>query len=74
MNILRTLLATVSIAALPGLVAAAPAFGTVRNIVLVHGAFADGSGWKPVADILTKDGYTVSVVQEPRAWHTCSIG
>ena len=29
------------------------------------GAFADGSGWKPVADILRKDGYTVSVVQEP---------
>jgi pimeloyl-ACP methyl ester carboxylesterase len=37
----------------------------VKNIVLVHGAFADGSGWKPVADILGKDGYTVSVVQEP---------
>ena len=29
-----------------------------KNIVLVHGAFADGSGWKPVADILRKDGYT----------------
>jgi pimeloyl-ACP methyl ester carboxylesterase len=36
-----------------------------KNIVLVHGAFADGSGWKPVADILTKDGYKVSVVQHP---------
>ena len=36
-----------------------------RNIVLVHGAFADGSGWKPVADILRKDGYVVSIVQEP---------
>jgi pimeloyl-ACP methyl ester carboxylesterase len=36
-----------------------------RNIVLVHGAFADGSGWKPVADILTKDGYKVSIVQPP---------
>ncbi len=31
----------------------------------MHGAFADGSGWKPVADILRQDGYTVSVVQEP---------
>ena len=39
--------------------------GPVRNIVLVHGAFADGSGWKQVADILVKDGYNVSVVQEP---------
>jgi pimeloyl-ACP methyl ester carboxylesterase len=37
----------------------------VRNIVLVHGAFADGSGWRRVADILRKDGYTVSIVQEP---------
>jgi pimeloyl-ACP methyl ester carboxylesterase len=37
----------------------------VTNIVLVHGAFADGSGWRRVADILGKDGYTVSVVQEP---------
>jgi pimeloyl-ACP methyl ester carboxylesterase len=37
----------------------------VKNVVLVHGAFADGSGWKPVADILERDGYTVFVVQEP---------
>ncbi len=37
----------------------------VRNIVLVHGAWADGSGWKGVHDILVKDGYAVSVVQEP---------
>jgi pimeloyl-ACP methyl ester carboxylesterase len=37
----------------------------VRNIVLVHGAWADGSGWKGVYDILIKDGYNVSVVQEP---------
>jgi len=37
----------------------------VKNIVLVHGAFADGSGWRRVADILRKDGYTVSIVQEP---------
>ena len=37
----------------------------VKNVVLVHGAFADGSGWQRVADILGKDGYTVSVVREP---------
>jgi pimeloyl-ACP methyl ester carboxylesterase len=37
----------------------------VKNIVIVHGAFADGSGWRRVADILAKDGYAVSVVQEP---------
>jgi pimeloyl-ACP methyl ester carboxylesterase len=39
--------------------------GPVKNVVLVHGAFADGSGWQSVADILSKDGYSVSVVQEP---------
>jgi pimeloyl-ACP methyl ester carboxylesterase len=37
----------------------------VRNIVLVHGAWADGSGWKGVYDILVKHGYHVSIVQEP---------
>ena len=37
----------------------------IRNIVLVHGAWADGSGWRGVYDILVKDGYNVSIVQEP---------
>jgi len=37
----------------------------IRNIVLVHGAWADGSGWKGVYDILVKDGFNVSMVQEP---------
>jgi pimeloyl-ACP methyl ester carboxylesterase len=37
----------------------------IKNVVLVHGAFADGSGWEAVAAILKKDGYTVSVVQHP---------
>ena len=37
----------------------------IKNVVLVHGAFADGSGWEAVAEILRKDGYTVSVVQHP---------
>jgi len=37
----------------------------VHNIVLVHGAWADGSGWKGVYDILVKDGYNVGIVQEP---------
>ena len=39
--------------------------GIIRNVVLVHGAFADGSGWEAVAAILKKDGYTVAVVQHP---------
>jgi pimeloyl-ACP methyl ester carboxylesterase len=37
----------------------------VKNIVLVHGAWVDGSGWKPVYEILVKDGYSVTLVQEP---------
>ncbi|HEU5167891.1 MAG TPA: alpha/beta hydrolase [Chitinophagaceae bacterium] len=37
----------------------------VRNVVLVHGAFADGSGWRALYDILSKKGYNVSVVQNP---------
>ena len=37
----------------------------IKNIVLVHGAWADGSGWKGVYDILVKDGFNVSIVQEP---------
>jgi len=37
----------------------------VNNIVLVHGAFADGSGWEGVYKILTKKGYSVSVVGNP---------
>ncbi|HWZ40845.1 MAG TPA: alpha/beta hydrolase [Bradyrhizobium sp.] len=37
----------------------------LKNIVLVHGAWVDASGWKPVYDILTKEGFHVSMVQEP---------
>jgi pimeloyl-ACP methyl ester carboxylesterase len=44
---------------------AVSAQGGIRNVVLVHGAFADGSGWEAVANLLEKDGYTVSVVQHP---------
>jgi pimeloyl-ACP methyl ester carboxylesterase len=42
-----------------------PATVPIRNIVLVHGAWVDGSGWKPVYDILIRDGYHVTMVQEP---------
>jgi pimeloyl-ACP methyl ester carboxylesterase len=37
----------------------------ISNVVLVHGGFVDGSGWEGVYKILKKDGYTVSVVQNP---------
>src|SRR5216683_7437971 len=39
--------------------------GNVRNVVLVHGGFVDGSGWEGVYQALKKDGYTVSIVQNP---------
>ncbi len=37
----------------------------VRNVVLVHGGFVDGSGWQGVYNLLKQDGYHVSVVQNP---------
>jgi pimeloyl-ACP methyl ester carboxylesterase len=48
--------------------ASSPASGStnkVNNIVLVHGGFADGSGWRGVYDILKQHGFNVSVVQNP---------
>jgi pimeloyl-ACP methyl ester carboxylesterase len=39
--------------------------GATRNIVIAHGAYVDGSGWRAVYDILEKDGYHVTIVQEP---------
>jgi pimeloyl-ACP methyl ester carboxylesterase len=57
---------SVAVAATNPADAAGPAAaGTVRNIVLVHGADTDGSTWRGVYDVLTKDGYRVSVVQQP---------
>src|SRR5260221_8253510 len=38
---------------------------SVKNVVLVHGAFADGSGWKGIYDVLTRKGYHVTIVQNP---------
>jgi pimeloyl-ACP methyl ester carboxylesterase len=38
---------------------------SVKNVVLVHGAFADGSGWREVHDKLTARGYRVTIVQNP---------
>src|SRR5580693_9216575 len=37
----------------------------ISNIVLVHGGFVDGAGWRGVYDILKKDGFNVSIVQNP---------
>lgn len=37
----------------------------VNNIVLVHGGFVDGAGWRGIYDILKKNGFNVSIVQNP---------
>src|SRR5215468_6414889 len=60
------LIAAAALLALSGTAFAEPkADGATRNIVIVHGAFVDGSGWRAVHDILEKNGYRVSIVQEP---------
>ena len=48
-----------------GMALASVGHSTIKSVVLVHGAFADGSGWSLVAAVLEHDGYTVFVVQEP---------
>lgn len=59
--------ATASQAAIAAIAAPvkAPVKTQVKNVVLVHGFFADGSGWRGVADILVRDGFNVAVVQNP---------
>lgn len=66
MNTLKSgiLAATVALSAGTGVVTQANA-QAVKNVVLVHGAFADGSGYKGVYENLTKQGYHVTVVQNP---------
>src|SRR6202166_1831394 len=69
-NVMTKLYAVAALATLMGATlnaaAAGPAPKTgIKNVVLVHGAFADGSGWEAVANILKNDGYKVSVAQPP---------
>jgi len=56
---------TIAVALALGAMAVPASAAPVRNIVLVHGAWVDASGWKGVYDILTRDGFNVSMVQEP---------
>lgn len=58
------IIALSSVCLMAGISTAAQA-ENVKNIVLVHGAFVGGAGWRPVYDILTQDGYKVTLVQEP---------
>jgi len=58
-------LAAVMVATSPALEARVARTGTAKNIVLVHGTHEDGSAWRGVYNILKKDGFHVSVVQQP---------
>ena len=68
---MRNLLLSAATVLMAGAAFAAPAQsaqlpkGAAHNIVLVHGAFVDQTSWKPVADILTKKGYNVTLVENP---------
>jgi pimeloyl-ACP methyl ester carboxylesterase len=69
-SILSATVATVAAATLAGAVHAQSVPSTsggnpARNVVLVHGAFADGAGWRGVYDELTRRGYRVTIVQNP---------
>lgn len=66
----NTIIAATAVAAVAGHARAEPSARipqeqTVRTVVLVHGAFADGSGWRGVYDDLTSRGYRVAIVQNP---------
>jgi pimeloyl-ACP methyl ester carboxylesterase len=63
MNTKNTLAATAVLAL--GTLATQAADSSVKNVVLVHGGFVDGSGWSQVYRGLRKDGYNVAIVQNP---------
>src|SRR5258707_13001084 len=66
-------IAALAIAATVGIALAPAGQAAVKSVVLVHGAFADGSGWKPVVDILERDGYTVYVAQIPETTFAADV-
>jgi len=66
MSTLRKKFAVALMLALGGTMAAhAEPKPAAKDIVIVHGALVDGSGWRAVYDILSKDGFHVTIVQEP---------
>src|ERR1700733_14467370 len=65
MSLLRNTSAIALMIAMSGTMAHAQTKPAAKDIVIVHGALADGSGWRAVYDILSKDGFHVTIVQEP---------
>lgn len=64
---IKTLIATAAAALSASALTPVHAAPVARNIVLVHGGFVDGSGWQGVYEILKKDGYHVTIVQNSTA-------
>lgn len=64
-SIFTAALGAIAAIGIAGSASAQPTAEPVKNVVLVHGAFADGSGWRGVYDELTGRGYRVTVVQNP---------
>lgn len=66
---------SIAAVAAAALLTAAPAAlaAEIKNIVMVHGAWADGSGWRPVYEILKKEGYNVRMVQNPLTSLTADV-
>ena len=65
MSILRKTSAIALMIAIGGTMAHAETKPAAKDIVIVHGALVDASGWRAVYDILSKDGFHVTIVQEP---------
>src|SRR5712692_10341327 len=65
LHVVAILAATLAAGTLEPASAQSASKAAIKNVVLVHGAFADGSGWAAVAKILEQDGYKVSVAQPP---------
>jgi pimeloyl-ACP methyl ester carboxylesterase len=61
----RRNVATFALAFATSVIAFAAQAADVKNIVIVHGALADGSGWRIATEILEKRGFNVTIVQEP---------
>lgn len=61
----RRYIATLALAFATSMIAFAAQAAGVKNIVIVHGALADGSGWRKTTEILEKRGFNVTIVQEP---------
>jgi pimeloyl-ACP methyl ester carboxylesterase len=65
MNMTKKIVASVATAAAMLAGTTAQAAPPIKNVVLVHGGFVDGAGWRGVYDILKKDGFNVAIVQNP---------